>query len=98
MREQLLCHIAKEIKELTSKPLDELDGAMLDEAVTTFEKARAKMNSAIRPCRDSLRVHNGFLTLPICINPHTLKPAFASVARDARFVMGLRAAGTLPAR
>jgi hypothetical protein len=36
-------------KELTSKPLDELRGAMLDGAVATFEKARAKMNSAARP-------------------------------------------------
>jgi hypothetical protein len=52
MREQLLCHIAKEIKELTSKPLDELGGAMLDGAVIAFEKPRAKMNSAVRPYRD----------------------------------------------
>jgi hypothetical protein len=58
---------------------------MLDEAVIAFEKARAKMNSAVRPYRDLLRVHNGFLTLPICINPQTLRPAFVSVARDATF-------------
>ena len=49
MREQILCHITKKPKELTSKPLDELGGAMLDGAVIAFEKARAEMNSAIRP-------------------------------------------------
>ena len=41
--------LPKETKEPASKPLDELRGAMLDGAVTAFEKARAKMNSAVRP-------------------------------------------------
>jgi len=47
--EQLLCQVAKETKEPTSKPLDEQGGTMLHGGVITFEKARAKMNSAIRP-------------------------------------------------
>lgn len=39
-------------KALASKPLDELRGAMLDEAVIAFENVRAKMNSAVRPYKD----------------------------------------------
>ena len=49
LSEQLLCHVAKKTKEPTSKPLDEQGGTMLHGGVITFEKARAKMNSAIRP-------------------------------------------------
>jgi len=49
LSKQLLCHVAKKTKEPTSKPLDEQGGTMLHGGVITFEKARAKMNSAIRP-------------------------------------------------
>jgi hypothetical protein len=49
LSKQLLFHVAKKTKEPTSKPLDEQGGTMLHGGVITFEKARAKMNSAIRP-------------------------------------------------
>lgn len=48
---------------------------MLEAAVIAFENPRAKMNSAIRPYRYFCAFTMDFLTLPICMNPHTLKPA-----------------------
>ncbi len=61
LSEQLLCHVAKKTKEPTSKPLDEQGGTMLHGRVITFEKARAKMNSAIRPY-DGKRICAGLLS------------------------------------
>ena len=61
LSEQLLCHGAKKTKEPTSKPLDEQGGTMLHGGVITFEKARAKMNSAIRPY-DGKRICAGLLS------------------------------------